>query len=692
MTGGESPPRHSQVFVEILQSPSVFRKHARKDRSPGSETSSSSSEDPNGEESGSDDRQGPDAGNAAGSSRDAAPHGAVSRADLTPQRTGGRPARNRRPPGWLVEDGLVSLPSTPSKTSRATGRGKESSTAEAAVRSSAKPNGSTPRRSADTKQLDDDETTGPSTPTRRRPNAANPATSPALRRESSKAGSPLTPTSDRSQAATPKRGPRPIKRPRLDGSSSTPRRKRETPSKGVADSPKQALSAPYIRPTSADYYFAAHTSRRRLQTAAAKGITAPVGGRPDLPALTAKEVSKLSQGFYGQSADPLSPAGLTELAIAHYRRQFAVWTSLLFVGNELLLYGLGSKDRVLEDFAKQRADSGDADVVVVRGRSGARPEDWLSDIEELVELSTTGAVAGGIEGRARRIVRHLHDTHNPASSSSRRRADEDVLAPLILVLHSLDSPALLTPRTRICVQILSSSKHIHIIGSTSHPDSGWLTALTSTSSDKNQLWIDCTTLVPMLDDCLLSGAGVRLGGLPRAFDLRAGGGTGGLTGMGARSTVAAGGPSGQASQPVGGMTSAAEMHGSTGSSAPLLSSTAALHVLRSVTVKARALFLKLASELKSQPASSNTASAQPAASASSFSTRSIPFSRLSHLASRNFIATSEPALRALLVEFTTHGLVRLHRMDSSGSEEEHVALGMRDEAEVSEVMEGVKKL
>ena len=286
-------------------------------------------------------------------------------------------------------------------------------------------------------------------------------------------------------------------------------------------------------------------------------------------------------------------------------------------------------------------------------------------IEEALE-SGTASVSGGVEGRLRRILKTLDDASEYSRFDQPRR--------LFLVLHSLDSPALLTSRTRSHLQLLSSSPFVHILATVSHPNSHMLADYTV--SYKRQLWIDCTTLLPHLDDCLITGAGVRLGGLPRAFDLRAGGGVGGLTGMGSMS-----GPDGGQIACAGGMTSAAEMH-STNSNAPLLGATAALHVLRSVTTKAKALFLKLASELQNQ--------ADASTDKTTFSSRSLPFSRLSHLAARNFIATSEPALRSLLVEFTSHGLVRVAKDDASGGE--IVQLRMEGEAEVKTVVDGVKQL
>lgn len=387
---------------------------------------------------------------------------------------------------------------------------------------------------------------------------------------------------------------------------------------------------------------------------------------------------------------------MAELGLTHYRMQYPTWSSLLFLGNDLVFYGVGAKEVVLEDFARSKAEEGEASVVIIRGRMGTRPEEWVDSIEEALDLPPLAQA--GAEQRLRRIVDAYPD---PAEDELDEDGDLDEDPPaargkgparLLIVLHSLDAPALLAPRSRAHLQALSTSPYIHIIVSVSHPNAGLLADFTA--GNKPQLWIDCTTLLPHTDDCLLSGAGARLAGLPRAFDL----GNGSGFGFSAADTSSRGGAGGAghhappgtrgahaAQDTAGGLSSAAEMHASS-ATVPLLSSTAALHVLRSVTYKARALFLKLASELRSGAAAGGTGDT------TAFAARSIPYARLSNLAARNFIATTEPALRSLLVEFTSHGLVRVHKEDVGGAAEERVSIRMDGEREVAEVVEGVKKL
>lgn len=484
----------------------------------------------------------------------------------------------------------------------------------------------------------------------------------------------------RSNQTTPKSHPKPIKRPKLDGAPpSTPRRRKSAASLG-APSPSTAAvfepTKPFLQPTSADYYFAAHAARRR--SAASKSDSwAASGGRrieDELPALTSKEVAKLS---FSSSNDPLSSANIGALALEHYRQQYVSWTSLLFMGNDLIFYGLGAKEAILEDFAASKAEEGEAAVVIIRGRMGVRSEEWVESIEEALDLGSAPASQSGIEGRLRRIAATLEEEGEEQAGPPR----------LILVLHSLDSPSFLTPRTRSHLATLAAfSRKVHLVCSVTHPNGTLLSRYTG----REALWIDCTTLTPMLDDCLLSASGTRLGGLPRAFDLRAGGGMGGLTGMGSRdkTTTSSGAAAGGTGE--GQMTSAAEAAGAHANT-PLLSSTAALHVLKSVTTKARALFLRLAAELTSP---SVVAAAAASSSATSLASRSIPYARLSNLAARNFIATTDPALRALLVEFTSHGLVRLAREEApgGGAVEERVSIRMGGQVEVDEVVKGVKTL
>ncbi|PWN51552.1 hypothetical protein IE53DRAFT_410086 [Violaceomyces palustris] len=74
---------------------------------------------------------------------------------------------------------------------------------------------------------------------------------------------------------------------------------------------------------------------------------------------------------------------------------------------------------------------------------------------------------------------------------------------------------------------------------------------------------------------------------------------------------------------------------------------AAIHVLKSVTVKARALFTLLA---KRQMTGSN--------GSTHGENSGLAYSQLLELARRNFLASSEADLRQLMVEFRDHGLVR----------------------------------
>lgn len=343
-----------------------------------------------------------------------------------------------------------------------------------------------------------------------------------------------------------------------------------------------------------------------------------------------------------------------------YRTQYEQWKSMLFMGNDLLFYGVGSMECVLEDFVRRLVEDDEEDddedstappidAVIIRGRTSMRSEEWISRIEEVLEMPMSSAVLSS-DARIARIVQWLSD--QGASH-------------LVVLVHSLDTPTLLNPRTRSHMQHLTSSPYVHLLGSTTHPNAHLLDGYVR-HPRKRLLWVPCTTLVPMLDDALLSGAGVKLGGLPRQFDLLTGSGGGIKVSLESHDT---------------GASSAASL--ATQANAPLLTSTSATHVLRSVTTKARALFNLIANELlKQATASPDTPTSWPQ--------RSIPYTRLHNLASRNFLASSESALRALLVEFTSHGLVRVSR--DEGVEGEVIGIRIASQQEVKDVLEACKKM
>ncbi|PWN30398.1 hypothetical protein BDZ90DRAFT_13478 [Jaminaea rosea] len=666
--------RGSSKHMTALQSPSIIVPPTPMSEQ-GDEPASGSSEDEESddeeeeEEADDDDNDEDRSIDEAGSSRRVA-----TQAHLTPRHQ--RPSRNRRPPAWLAEDGLVEVRSK--RSTSTTSQREAPETPRRRRKTTAKAEGN----SSDD---DDDDEEAPDTPSKRR-TAGTSRSGRSIKTPLKADDSPPTARSHAASSSTT--SSRPIQKPRTSSASSvkaspsTPRRKRMSTASTPGKTPKQeplVPSRPFVRPTSADYYFAAHVSRRRSQKDPSWASLASSSNTiaSDLPALSSKQVAKLS--LPGSRSDPLSLAGLNDLALTHYRLQYPAWTSLLFLGYDLFFYGLGAKEAVLEDFARQKAEQGEATCVVIKGRTGVRAEEWVENVEEALGVAPQTAVPGGLEGRIERIVALY-------GGEGKRRS----LPRLVLVLHALDSPALLNPRNRAYLQLLSASPFIHLVGSVTHPNAAFLADYTvpTGSSPKGKIWIDCTTLLPHLDDCLLTGAGVRLAGLPRAFDLRAGGGVGGLTGMGGANNA-----NQRGNEAAAGATSAAEMHASNAASAPLLTATAALHVLKSVTVKARALFLKLASELKGPNASTSVQPTNGVVLPGGFASRSLPYTRLSHLATRNFIATSEPALRALLVEFTTHGLVRLWRSGGgeSGSEE-RVSIGVGGDKEVDEIVEGVKKL
>lgn len=622
-----------------------------------------------------------------------------------------RPSRNRRPPAWIENDGVVMVATPPQhrnvvvemkrsrnitaspsrKSFRRENVGGPAKKKAAAVQeddSSGSDSGSDSGSGSNDSGSSEDEK-APQTPSRRRQqrtNGASQSTPGKLR------SGPLTPTtakatpngqrtpaattlSKQSRSADTKTHPRPIKRPRLSGTNGqTPRATPRTPPSATKSTIAAAPSSsrPFVQPTSADYYFAAHASRRRASAQAkahpswssSASSSGGAKGLHSLSALTPKDVALLSHA--GSRKDPSSTAGLQSLATRCYRLQYQDWKSALFMGNDLLFYGVGSMQGVLDDFVGGLVvvDDDDADTaitvdaVVIRGRSALRSEEWIARIEQALDVPLTSTTPS-TTARVDRILEWL--SRHPASH-------------LVIMVHALDSPSFLNPRARSHLQHLTSSTSVHLIASTSHPNAHFLDGYVR-HPHKHLLWVPCTTLVPMLDDALLSGAGVKLGGLPRQFDL--------LTGSGGGPARTVGGSTVDVPATTAGAASAASL--ATQADAPLLTSASAIHVLKSVTTKARALFNFLANELFKSAAAAASDAGLP------FSQRTVPYSRLHTIASRNFLASSEAAVRSLLVEFTSHGLIRVAREPEKGNEE-HVAIRIATMQEVKDVVDASKKM
>ena len=468
------------------------------------------------------------------------------------------------------------------------------------------------------------------TPPRKRPGEPHSSTPKGKERaveellaSPSKKRPPTTPHKQ-TQATTPRKPATPVgsRGAKRSASKVLPRETGEAPS-----------NLHLIQPTSSDAYFAQHAPRSKQRSSKHQTSDNVISG--SLPGISAKAVSQLSASISHRMGAKAGSGPASMLGASHFEPHYEYWWSLLVCTNRpLLIYGVGSKRIHLQHFAQHLASRGRCACVVVRGESGGRIEDVIREMERCMSMPVTTAeqkqvASTPLEARANALVKVME-----AGGSKDGRPSS-----IFILIHSFDSAQLLQERSLIILALLSACRRIHLCVDTCHVNSGLIAQMHSESPQSNLpwLWINLTTYVPMLEEILHErGVGVsRTIGLPRVLDIRAAGGSGFDMGATLRDL----------SHPSG-------AHANSVVAGSLLSEQAAIHILRSVTSKARSLFLLFAARLL-QGKNGHSATT---------------YGILARLARDNFLAMTSDALRSLLVEFTSHGLFRIEGQSAESAE------------------------
>lgn len=368
-----------------------------------------------------------------------------------------------------------------------------------------------------------------------------------------------------------------------------------------------------------------------------------------------------SSNIYSQLVLPLSSEEFTDAISLNWRGPPAIRPSILsdknrdivfsrFIcelneGFNILCYGLGSKRRLLNQFATSYC-SRRGHVVVA---NGFHPDyvlkDLLCSIEDIPDLAEGDLPATTVEKQAHRI----HDTFTKSSQA----------IPLYMIIHNIDAAPFRSAKAKSILSLLAHNRQIHIIASIDHINAPLLWSSSEAFARKPDqvaddstpsrgfawLWHDVTTLacydfeLAFADRSSLSGG--HSGGPRRKGD-----------------TLAA-------------------------QNATAMSETAASHILASVTQKAQKLFIQLGSlQLQNAEASADSTSTD-------LQSFGVAYDLLFMTARENFLATNETAFRALLGEFRDHSLV-LSAPATTGSGET-LWIPMRKErlANVIESLKGV---
>ena len=165
-----------------------------------------------------------------------------------------------------------------------------------------------------------------------------------------------------------------------------------------------------------------------------------------------------------------------------YKRAFPTWMLLLEQGINLLMYGAGSKMKLVSAFVEEiRREKGWG---VVRAQGGMAVCSLRKILEGLMEAF--GVSSASIPGHKdpQFLVEHL------LSSLEDRRSSG--LPPSLLVIDNLDGPALLKPEVQAMLSKLAASKSIMLLATVDNPHLSLLWTLSAVEGF-NFLYAECPT-------------------------------------------------------------------------------------------------------------------------------------------------------------------------------------------------------
>ena len=163
----------------------------------------------------------------------------------------------------------------------------------------------------------------------------------------------------------------------------------------------------------------------------------------------------------------------------HYKSMFDYWLIQLGNGFNLLLYGVGSKRNVLEEFRNQHLSSS-CHIVI----NGFFPGTTLKHIMSVLTSDLLGHTGS--------FKSHLEQCQFICSSLCKR---EDVPSEVFLIIHNIDGPSLRGDKPQTSLSLLAKCPRIHIIASIDHINAPLIWDQIKFGRF-NWVWHDCTTFEP----------------------------------------------------------------------------------------------------------------------------------------------------------------------------------------------------
>lgn len=184
-----------------------------------------------------------------------------------------------------------------------------------------------------------------------------------------------------------------------------------------------------------------------------------------------------------------------------HKSSFAQWQFELSQGFNVLLYGYGSKRRLLMEFAKQVYTTPSSLVVV----NGYVPTLTAKDI-----LST---VAEALLGRGHSV--RLGSNPSEMLDNVIALLDSEEITGLTLMIHNLDGESIRTERTQVLIARLCAHLKISLVATIDHLRAPLLWDA-ARASQFNFLWHDATTFAPYAVESSIDESLALIGGSGRA--------------------------------------------------------------------------------------------------------------------------------------------------------------------------------
>lgn len=398
-------------------------------------------------------------------------------------------------------------------------------------------------------------------------------------------------------------------------------------------------------------------SKRGTGTARTKGKGKSVG-RGEQPGLEQWPIPGSTE-----AGGPLSTSTLSELAVLASQTQYEEWDQLFCQGHAILLHGPGDAEAVLAAYVRQKPPASLGSTVLFRaytpGTTAALLKSLLDQLEQVIARS-------GVDDSA--LVYQGADWHGSnVLVRSRRIAyayrlppDQSELPPLYLAVSQVDSKLFRVPLALDMLKVLASAPSIFVIASASHvnapllfPPSATLVETDLHAPPQPIPWVyaSMATFVPPISRALYAAAAPRGGPLKLPAPLS-------LRGVSSATALAPG------------------LAGSDVTDLPTISLARTERILAALPERAVNLFALISSL---QLSGGKTAQAAEALAGQADAMCPAPVSQVVEAASADFIARDLAGLKAMLPEFTSHGLIHsLPRSSERAEEELWVALKQRD--------------